>query len=356
MRIAILSGLDFHVIGGAERFTIDLAKALDADIVVTNYNEDIVKIYDKNRDIKFISLNKKLPPPPLYQLYGMYLFKTLKLNYDFYVVTDDISAQFIKKDTPHIYYMLTPRRAIYDMRDEFLSTKKFPINILYSICLNIASIYDRWFVKNYIKNIVCISHNVKNRIQKIYNRDSDVIYPSIHIENYKNLKSEGYWLSVNRVDKWKRVELQIAAFRQIPDKNLIIVGKISPEFNSVVINAPDNVIFKSNVNEEELSDLYSKCEGFITTAINEDFGITPLEAMASGKPVIATKEGGYLEIIIDESTGILVEPSVYDIVETINTISKNPEIYSAYCIRQANKFDYENFKENINSIIKDNYK
>ena len=168
------------------------------------------------------------------------------------------------------------------------------------------------------------------------------------------VSGKGYWLSVGRIDKWKRIELQIEAFRKMPDKKLFIVGKIYPQYEEVVKNAPNNVSFITNVNESTLIGLYSECEGFITTAIDEDFGITPLEAMASGKPVVATKEGGYLETIIDGHTGILVSPDVDEIVQAVNKISEDPEQYKEACEAQARRFDYIVFKEKINKLVENN--
>jgi glycosyltransferase involved in cell wall biosynthesis len=360
MKIAILSCSDFSVLGGAERFTLDLAKATRADIISANYDKNIIKIYDPNSEIKIISLNKIFPPEPLKQLLGIYLFKNLKLNYDFYIVLDDMSLHYIKSNTPHLYYILTPRRAYYDMFDETISNRNIISKIIYTIGLKIFSSYDRYTVQKNVKNVACISNNVNNRIKKVYQRDADVIYPPVHTNKYKYLPNEGYWLSVGRVDKWKRIELQIEAFKNMQDKTLIIVGKIYPQYEDIVRNAPKNITFISNVSEEKLIELYSKCEGFITTAIDEDYGLTPIEAMASGKPVIATKEGGYLETVIDGHTGILVAPDVIEIIKAIRTISVDPKKYINACQTQAHKFDYSLFTEKIqnlcNKIIIQKYK
>jgi glycosyltransferase involved in cell wall biosynthesis len=154
------------------------------------------------------------------------------------------------------------------------------------------------------------------------------------------------------VDKWKRVELQIEAFRKMPDMKLKIAGSIYPEYEELVANAPDNVEFMGVVSEEELTDLYANCTGFLTTAIDEDFGITPLEAMASGKPVVATREGGYMETVVDGYTGIMVGPNADEIVEAVGTLSIEPAMYKEECIKQAAKFDYSKFEKRINDIVK----
>ena len=98
------------------------------------------------------------------------------------------------------------------------------------------------------------------------------------------------------------------------------------------------------IDEKELIEMYSNCKGFITTAFYEDFGLTPLEAMASGKPVIAPNEGGYKETIIDGITGKLIDDINPDklakaIQEMNNELKKNPLKYKNPCIKQAKKFD-----------------
>lgn len=349
MKIAILSCSDFSIVGGAERFIIDIARALDATIVTIG-NEYLFDTTYSTEGVKFHYLNKHLPVEPLRQALGSLYFSRLKLDYDFYISTDDMSMHYLT-DKPHVYYMFTPRRAFYDMYYDVMSTKHGLKLLIYSIGIWMFRNHDKKFVDKHIQNIACISHNIRNRIQKTYLRDSTVVYPCIDTSKYKYKPHTDHWLSVNRVDKWKRVELQVESFRKMSDMKLIIVGTVYPGMQYIVDNAPDNVEFKGPVSEQELIDLYSECTGFITTAIDEDFGITPLEAMASGKPVVATKEGGYLETVVDGITGILVTPNVNDIVRAVKTLSYDPERYSFECRKQAHKFDYSVFKKEICSLI-----
>jgi glycosyltransferase involved in cell wall biosynthesis len=347
MRIAVLACDNFSVQGGAERLIIDFSRALGADVVVPTFNEQVIKSFDERREINFISLKKELPTEPLRQLSGMRLFSKINLDYDFYICTDDMSLRYLAHEVPHFYFMHTPRRAMYDMYYPFLSEYRGLKKFGYWGALNLFKFFDRRFVNRHVKNIACNSHNVRNRIYKIYQRDAKVLYPPIHMKNYSYAPSENYWLSVGRVDKWKRIPLQIEAFRDMPDKTLLIVGKIYPIFRDLVNAAPRNVKFLGSCDEDRLIRLYSQCEGFITTAIDEDFGITPLEAMASGKPVVAVKEGGYLETVIDGHTGILVSPNTRSIRQAVCTVSEDPEYYKNECINRARHFDFSVFKKTV---------
>jgi len=350
MNIALLTCSDFSIVGGAERFIIDITRALDATIVTPGSLKNIDKTYDFH-DVNIRFLNVKLPCEPLKQIKGMHLFSKLKLDFDFYIATDDMSMHYLSDKAPHLYYVFTPRRAFYDMYYDVMSTKQGIISIVYSLGIWLFRRHDRQYVNKNIKNIACISNNVRNRIRKTYLRDAKVIYPCIDVSKYEHKPHKGYWLSVNRVDKWKRVDLQVEAFRQMPDMKLIIVGTVYDSMQYIVDNAPGNVSFVGNVSERKLIKLYSECRGLITTAVDEDFGITPLEAMASGKPVIATKEGGYLETVIDGHTGILVSPCVDEIINAVSEISQSPDKYKDACIIQANKFDYSIFKSNIKKEV-----
>jgi len=115
MRVGILSGSDFSVTGGAERLIIDLARALGAEVVVPTFREGVVSHFDPERRIPFISLDYPLPAEPLHQIEGMRLFRKASLEYDFVICIDDMAVRYLIHCVPHLYYMLTPRRALYDM-------------------------------------------------------------------------------------------------------------------------------------------------------------------------------------------------------------------------------------------------
>ena len=136
MKIAILSCNNFSVLGGGEKFIIDIATALNADIVSYGSNSDLNKAFRPHMT-KFTFIDKELPTEPLKQLYGIKLFRNLRKNktlaeYDFYIVMDDIAIHYIRPDTPHLYYMFTPRRALYDMHHITLKERGGAKKIIYS--------------------------------------------------------------------------------------------------------------------------------------------------------------------------------------------------------------------------------
>ncbi len=347
MRTAILACHEYSVPGGAERLEIDMAEALDATIVCLRLDPSFVTVYPRAKGIRFHSLDVTLPSEPLRQILGMLLFRRLKLDYDFFIVMDDMAMRYLRKDVPHLYYMHTPRRAFYDMYYPTLAGKPLFTRQIWKVLIGIFRSLDQRFVKKHVRHIACNAHNTRNRIWKAYQREAVVIYPPTHTDLYTQKGYGDYWLSVTRVDKWKRIELQIETFRKLPDKRLKIAGRIYPEFQKVVSTAPPNVEFLGSVPDEELLSLYSQCRGFLTTAIDEDFGITPVEAMACGKPVIAVKEGGYLETVIDGHTGHLVAPDPEEIARAIIIADTDPGRYESASLIQASTFDYRWFRDQM---------
>ena len=101
------------------------------------------------------------------------------------------------------------------------------------------------------------------------------------------------------------------------------------------------------VSEEELMDLYAKCKGQICTAQDEDFGLTPIEAMASGKTVVAVNEGGFKETVVHGKTGLLVEADRDELLKAVKEVAMDPERYKEACMERAMDFDTSIFQNKI---------
>jgi glycosyltransferase involved in cell wall biosynthesis len=150
------------------------------------------------------------------------------------------------------------------------------------------------------------------------------------------------------------MSLVAKAFTKLPNKRLVIVGD-GPEKNKIlqIINNYKNIKLLVNVNDNELQDLYSNCFALIYMPVNEDFGLVPLEGMASGKICIAANEGGCKETVIDGKTGFLITASEKNIINTINKLNiKKVEKMKDDCIRQANKFNIDDYAKKWNDELK----
>jgi len=285
-------------------------------------------------------------------------------QFDFseYDLVLSVSASFAKgiitkPGTRHICYCLTPPRFLWDNSQKFV--EEFGYSKLVKKFLPPFITYLRIWDKEAslrVDDFWSISNFVGGRIKKYYSRPSQIIYPPVNVSKFeiRNSKFEiaDYYLMVGRLVSYKRFDLAIKAFNKngLPLK---IVG-IGPELNKLRSlasggsrsKASGNIEFLGLVSDEKLAELYSNARACIFPQ-EEDFGIVPLESMASGRPVIAYRAGGAMETIVENETGIFFDKqtpeSLQEAIEKFQTLKFKPEA----CRAQAEKFDIEIFKKNI---------
>ena len=343
----------FGAIGGGEKVAITLAKLLNADIITTDM--DAVDKLDTEVNVKSLGHTQKIPPLKQISATKKFYSADFSNDYDFFIFTGNWSHYAAHNHHPNMWYCYTPVRAFYDLYDTFLHRQNFITQQFFR-----AWVYGhRWMDQRSVNNIdqiVTISKNSQKRIEKYHHRTADIIYPPVNVSKFKYKEYGDFWLSINRLYPEKRIELQINAFRKMPDEKLIIVGGYAKgdhaeKYAKKICNGlPQNVNILGEIHEKEVIDLYSRCKGLICTAIDEDFGLTPLEAMASGKPVVAVNEGGFRETVT-ERTGLLINADLNSTIEAVKFISNKPESYRKACLEQAKRFDISIFSKNIQNVI-----
>jgi len=345
-------------IGGAERVGLTLARELNADIYSTVIDQK--KIQQMGFDIKIKDIGWIPVNAPFRQQMALWRFRRLNLSkrYDYFIIDGDWAMSGAVNNKPNLWYVHSPIREIWDLYEY---TRKNNVAAWERPFFDIWVKYNRYLNKKYVSNvdkIICNSINTKNRIKKYLKRDATVINPPTDTSKFGYKKTGNYWLSVNRLISHKRVDMQIKAFAKMPDEKLIIVGcyEKSRHFISyakyIQKIKPDNVTLIYWADFKEMIKLYAECKGFITTSKDEDFGMTPVEAMASGKPVIAPNEGGYKETVIDGITGKLINNIDADkLVKAIKEIRKSLESYKNACLKHAKKFDTSIFIRKIREQI-----
>jgi len=348
-------------IGGGERVALTLARALGADIITTDVDSESVKRLGFE-DVAIISLGKTIAFPPLKQISASAIFRRCDLSddYDFFIFAGNWCHYAARRHKPNLWYCYSPVRAFYDLRGSVISRQPNPaLRALAALWISLHMRFDRRSVKS-IDRIVAISSNVQRRIMEAYGRSSSLVYPPVDVNKFKFGECGDFWLSVNRIYPEKRIDLQFQAFRDMPEERLLVVGGYSKGdhasryYKHLVETIPDNVEMLGEVSEEELIDLYAQCKGLICTAMDEDFGLTPVEAMASGKPVIAVNEGGFLESVVDGVTGRLVEARSDSIIEAVLEVSEEGCLpYKEACIERARGFSEDTFIRLIEDEIAD---
>jgi glycosyltransferase involved in cell wall biosynthesis len=352
-------------IGGAEIVSLILARELDADIITTNIDSrkiakmGFVDVLPRIFSIGAIPIN-----PPWRQQLALKKFRELDLKrqYDFFLITGDWAISGVVNNQPNLWYVHSPIREIWDLQEYVRLNLVLPWQRpVFDVWVSFNRYLNTKYVQ-YAQKIACNSQNTQKRIKKYLQREALVISPPIETSRFYYEEPQGYWLSVNRLLKQKRVDMQLKAFAKLPNEKLIIVGSYeqSKHFLEYVQYCqgikPNNVEFRSWVTREELIKLYAGCKGFITTSYDEDFGMNVVEAMAAGKAVIAPNEGGYRETIIPGRTGSLIDAIDEDkLKEAVLTLGKeidaNPGKYKEACRQRAKTFDTKIFIKKIKEEI-----
>jgi len=197
------------------------------------------------------------------------------------------------------------------------------------------------------------AHNVARRIWKHYRRRSTVIHSPIEADRFQISNSIGdYHLIVSRLVPYKRADLAVEAFNRLGEK-LIVVGD-GPEMKRLKAMARPNVEFLGFVDGEQLAGLYAGCRAFLFPGF-EDFGLTPLEAQAAGRPVIAYGAGGALETVVQGKTGAFfpeqTPDSLVQAVRDFDWQSTDPAAVRAHALQ----FDVAVFRKKIAEFVRDRY-
>lgn len=369
MKIAIVQD-DIVRKGGSEQVTLSFHKAFpEAPIYTLSYNEEAAFPEFRTCKIKtswfgkYVRSEKNMKR--FFYPFGVMAMQQLDLReYNVILQSTTHCAKYIRTDPRAlvITYCHTPFRLVW-RRDSYPGTSSMNllkrkiydlvISHLKQIDLQAAKRAD-WFITN--------SREVVPRIKKAYNpaREISVINPPVKCENFYVSKSnDDYYLVISRFEPYKKVDLVIEAFNEMPDKELVIVGSGTQE-KSLKRLAGNNIVFLSGLTAQELARILSRCKALIYPQL-EDYGITPLEANASGRPVIAYGKGGVTDTMIpangDASKATAVffheqtKGALKEALESFETLDFDP----AFIRSQAESFDEERFVKRIQDFVAEKF-
>jgi len=261
--------------------------------------------------------------------------------------------------TLNIAYCHTPPRWLYGYQTSVGFTKYWPVKIYSAIVGHFIRMYD-FRTAQKVDFFVANSKEVQARIEKFYRKAAKVIYPPVDTTAIGKTsgKKEDYFLIASRLVGAKGIEEAINAFRskELSKYKLKIVGEphgFSDVESKIKNQKSNNVEILGRVPDKNLWDLYAKARGLLVLAREEDFGMTPVEAMASGTPILAFYGGGYKESIVDGKTGIFIhdtdEKSIKEGIKKLVSTKWDRKVLQ----KQAQRFSKEKFKENFSKFVKE---
>jgi glycosyltransferase involved in cell wall biosynthesis len=258
----------------------------------------------------------------------------------------------------HLCYCHTPMRYAWDLREQYLAETGIASGVAGVAARAILARLRRQDVaaNSGVDSFIANSGFIAERIRRCYDRDSEVIYPPVDTDQFEpGTAGPGeHYLTVSRLVPYKRVDAIVAAFRQMPDRRLIVVGG-GPALEDMRATAPSNVEIAGPLPGLRMLAMLQSARAFVFAA-EEDFGIAPLEAQACGVPVIALGRGGVFETVVGapapNATGVFFpEVAVEAIVQAVRRFESGPVLSRENCRANAIRFGRARFREEFREFV-----
>jgi glycosyltransferase involved in cell wall biosynthesis len=253
-------------------------------------------------------------------------------------------------DALHICYCHSPMRYVWDMYHDYRDRASFIKRILMPILMHRLRLWDlasSFRVDHFIAN----SSFVQKRINKFYRRESKVIFPPINVDEFFLVDQiEDFYLMVGQLVAYKNTRLAVEAFNE-NGKPLVIIGA-GDELEDLKKIAGKNISILGYQNFDVIKHHYAHCKALIFPGV-EDFGMVPVEAMASGRPVIALRKGGALDTVLEGISGVFFDaPTIYSLNSAINNFERSFDKFDSKKIQKhAKKFDKSVFIKQFHELI-----
>jgi len=250
---------------------------------------------------------------------------------------------------PHICYCFTPMRYAWHLYEDYFGSGRIK-KALVNLVMKRMRRWDRATAAG-VDYFIAISRHVAERISQCYGRGSEIIYPPVDTQYFRpenTRQAEDFYLIVSALVPYKRVDIAVQAFNMLK-LPLKIVGA-GTEYRKLKSMADKNISFHGWIPSGEIRDLYQRCRAFIFPG-EEDFGLTPVEAIACGRPVIAYRKGGVLETVTDNATGIFFDEQTPDsLAQAVRRLRKQQ--FDPKILRQESlRFSRDRFKAGFKDYV-----
>jgi glycosyltransferase involved in cell wall biosynthesis len=361
--------------GGAERFDIMAANAVGADLASAYFDKGSYDLRAMGFEGKKIAFSRRIFPSGSKRLpariVSMLRYAHFKLalswktrflrNYDTVVFSGDTlgAVRNCRPDSEKICYFHSIPRYLFDQRDLYYSKVPKPFRAAYSVVRHFAlKAFFRDLAK--IDRIYVNGKNLQEYCRKYLGRESEIVYPPVDTKEFRpcaSTKKGDYYLSFSKLATLKRVDGVVRAFREMPDKKLLVIyGANDPQKDDVLALAEGaaNIECRILKDNSELPDIVARAIATVFVSRNEDFGMVATESMAAGTPVIAADSGGLKETVVRDVTGVFVpeEFSMEDLRRAVSEMS--PERAASMrdaCVERAKEFGLSRFEKEIRAAF-----
>ena len=342
---------------GAERVFAALCDLFpQADLFTAIYDERGTEGWFAHRDITTSFLQRVRPTArtfrPLLPLYP-YAMEALDLSgYDVVVSSSSAWAHgvLVDPEAVHVSYCHNPFRYAWNAREATLSRRDPITRAALGVILSRWRQWDTTAAQR-VDRYVANSETTRLRIARYFNRDAIVLHPPVDTKRFTPREDVGEaYVVLSELMPHKRIDLAVQAFTRL-GLPLFVVGN-GPDARRLRRLAGPNVTFTGRVSDREAADLLERCRALVVTA-TEEFGIAAVEAQAAGRPVIALREGGVRETVLDGMTGTFFdEPTVDALVAAVRSFDALA-IDPAECARNAERFDVAHFRHGMRRVVDD---
>lgn len=254
----------------------------------------------------------------------------------------------------HVSYVYSPIRYAWDMTHQYLRESGLDRGLKGWFARYILHRLRIWDARTAagVDEFIGISNFIAGRIWKVYRRKARVIYPPVAVDDFSlHPDKEDFYVAASRMVPYKKIDLIVSAFARMPDRKLVVIGD-GPDFAKVKACSAPNVQFLGYQPFEVLRDHMQRARAFVFAA-KEDFGIVPLEAQACGTPVIAFGEGGALETVVENTTGLFFDQqSEASLIEAVGRFEDCMELFDPVQIREnALRFSPQRFREQFAAAV-----
>jgi glycosyltransferase involved in cell wall biosynthesis len=257
----------------------------------------------------------------------------------------------------HVSYVYTPMRYAWDLQHEYLRAAGLERGPLSWAARLVLHRLRQWDVRsaNGVDVFVADSAHVARRIHKAYRREAEVLYPPVDVAAFPmRAAKEDFYVTVSRLESYKRVDLLVEAFSRMPERRLVVIGD-GPEMRRVRSRALANVEILGRLPTPAVRDYLQRARAFLFAGI-EDFGIVMVEAQACGTPVIAFGSGGAAEIVQTDTGVLFPEQTVEALIEAVHRFEQHPGGFApARCRENAERFNRERFRTRFEELLRSHW-